>query len=250
MGKVVQKPGRLLTDSPFLLLFRKSLMGDLEVKIFNTICSVIVIFTAAAFILTLSQNIVFRSPEVYSFYFNDSRAVGKIHTTLTSGEMSDEIVSFINSWRPEKFEILEDTGYDMESIFTDEESVNMMAVKRVMDMSGIILIVSLIVTVAIYVHFLRLGRKKVLSDMFKVTIALVIAGIIAEIWFMATNGGRIMVMAALNMVSLKEDSQLTILLGADFLNIATMFLVVLTIIVLAVCAYVNRILTKPPRIFY
>ncbi len=219
-------------------------------KIFNRICSIIVIFTAALFILSFSQNLLFRSADVYNFYFNDSRAVDRVYTNLTSREMAEEIAGFMNSWRPEKFEVLEDTGYDMESVFTEEESVNMMAAKRLMDISCVVCIVSMIATVAIYVHFLRDGKKKVLSDMFKVSIFLVLGGIIAEIWLMATNEGRSRVMELTGMIDLGEEAQIAILLGSDFLNMAAIFLVVLTIVVLAVCTYVNRVLTKPPRIFY
>lgn len=219
-------------------------------KIFNRICSIIVIFTAALFILSFSQNLLFRSADVYNFYFNDSRAVDRVYTNLTSREMAEEIAGFMNSWRPEKFEVLEDTGYDMESVFTEEESVNMMAAKRLMDISCVVCIVSMIATVAIYVHFLRDGKKKVLLDMFKVSIFLVLGGIIAEIWLMATNEGRSRVMELTGMIDLGEEAQIAILLGSDFLNMAAIFLVVLTIVVLAVCTYVNRVLTKPPRIFY
>ena len=219
-------------------------------KIFNRICSIIVIFTAALFILSFSQNLLFRSADVYNFYFNDSRAVDRVYTNLTSREMAEEIAGFMNSWRPEKFEVLEDTGYDMESVFTEEESVNMMAAKRLMDISCVVCIVSMIATVAIYVHFLRDGKKKVLSDMFKVSIFLVLGGIIAEIWLMATNEGRSRVMELTGMIDLGEEAHIAILLGSDFLNMAAIFLVVLTIVVLAVCTYVNRVLTKPPRIFY
>lgn len=219
-------------------------------KIFNRICSIIVIFTAALFILSFSQNLLFRSADVYNFYFNDSRAVDRVYTNLTSREMAEEIAGFMNSWRPEKFEVLEDTGYDMESVFTEEESVNMMAAKRLMDISCVVCIVSMIATVAIYVHLLRDGKKKVLSDMFKVSIFLVLGGIIAEIWLMATNEGRSRVMELTGMIDLGEEAQIAILLGSDFLNMAAIFLVVLTIVVLSVCTYVNRVLTKPPRIFY
>ena len=86
--------------------------------------------------------------------------------------------------------------------------------------------------------------------MFKVSIFLVLGGIIAEIWLMATNEGRSRVMELTGMIDLGEEAQIAILLGSDFLNMAAIFLVVLTIVVLAVCTYVNRVLTKPPRIFY
>lgn len=70
-------------------------------KKFNMLCSVLVIFTAAIFVVTLAQNIVFRTADIYLFYFNDSRAVDQIYTTLDNSEMADEIAAFMNSWNPE-----------------------------------------------------------------------------------------------------------------------------------------------------
>ena len=86
--------------------------------------------------------------------------------------------------------------------------------------------------------------------MFKISMGLVVAGVAAETALMATNGGRSWISERMGLLKLGEDSQITVLLGADFLNMAAIFLVGLTLIVLAVCTYVNHIVTKPPRIFY
>ena len=86
--------------------------------------------------------------------------------------------------------------------------------------------------------------------MFKVSMVLVLAGIVSETALMATNSGRIRAMEILGMIDLGKDSQITILLGADFFNMAAIFLIALTVIATGVCAYINYVLTKPPRIFY
>ena len=219
-------------------------------KIFNRFCSIILIFTIASFIISLSQNMIFRSELVYNFYFNDSRAVDKIYTTLSSSEMAGEIAGFMNSWNPEKFEVLEDTGYDMESVFTEEEGRNMMAVKRALDISALVCIVSLILTVSIYVHFLKDGKKKVLSDMFKVSMAATLFMAGAEMLVMATNQGRDRIFKYVGITPMGEESQLLELLGVDFLNMAAIFLIMMTVIVTAAAIYVNYLVTKPPRLFY
>ena len=133
-------------------------------RIFNRFCSIILIFTIAISIITLGQNLVFRSELVYNFYFNDTRAVDKIYTTLGSSEMAGEIAGFMNSWNPETFDVQEYTGYDYESVFTEEEGENMMAVKRVLDISALVCFVCIVITVSIYVHFIKDGKKKALSD--------------------------------------------------------------------------------------
>ena len=69
------------------------------------------------------------------FYFNDSGAVDRIYTGLSNSEMADGIADFMNSWRPQEFQIYEDTGYDLPGIFTEEESDSMMLVKKWLDIS-------------------------------------------------------------------------------------------------------------------
>lgn len=220
------------------------------VKIFNRFCSIILIFTISVFIITLSLNMVFRSELVYNFYFNDTRAVDKIYTTLSSSEMAGEIAGFMNSWNPETFDVQEYTGYDMESVFTEEEGENMMAVKRALDISCIVCIVSFILTAGIYVHFLRNEKKKVLSDMFKVGIimSLILTGL--EMFVMATHQGRDRLFDYIGITAMGGDSQLLKLLGVDFLNMAAIFVAVITVVVMAAAIYANYVLTKPPRLFY
>ena len=75
------------------------------------------------FLVTLSQNLVVRTAEVYSFYFNDSSAVSKLYVDFTNNEFADEIVRFMNSWKPDEFQIYEDTGYDMQRILTRMKAI-------------------------------------------------------------------------------------------------------------------------------
>ena len=220
------------------------------VKIFNRFCSIILIFTIAVFIITLSTNMVFRSELVYNFYFNDTRAVDRVYTTLSSSEMAGEIAGFMNSWNPETFDVQEYTGYDMESVFTEEEGENMMAVKRALDISCILCIVSFILTAGIYVHFLRDEKKKVLSDMFKVSIVMTLIMTGFEMLVMSTHQGRDRLFEYIGIEAMGEESQLLKLLGVDFLNMAVVFLSIVTVIVMAAAIYVNYMLTKPPRLFY
>ena len=64
--------------------------------------------------------------------------------------MADEIAGFMNSWRPDEFQVYENTGYDMQGIFSAKDSDNMLKAKTAMDISLIICLVSLIIT-AVYI---------------------------------------------------------------------------------------------------
>ena len=214
------------------------------------LCSVLVIFTAAIFVVTLAQNIVFRTADIYLFYFNDSRAVDQIYTTLDNSEMADEIAAFMNSWKPEEFQVYEDTGYDLQGIFTEDESKNMLIVKKWLDCSAVIMVVSLILTAAIYTYFLKNDYKKALRDRYKISIGLIPAEIVATAALMVTNGGRQWIFEKMQLVELPEDSSLIHLVGADYLSMATMFYIVIGMVIFAVATWLVFRLTRPPRIFY
>ena len=94
----------------------------------NILLSVLAVITVTVFLVTLSQNLVVRTAEVYSFYFNDSSAVSKLYVDFTNNEFADEIVRFMNSWKPDEFQIYEDTGYDMQRIFDEDESYGWISV--------------------------------------------------------------------------------------------------------------------------
>ncbi len=219
-------------------------------KKFNMMCSVAAVITTALFLITLTQNITIRSSEMYAFYFNDSQAVSYLYTDLTATEVADGIADFMGAWKPQEFQIYEDTGYDLQGLFEEDESYNMMRVKQGVDISAALCLVSLILTVAIYWNLLRCGEKKKLRYGFRVSFVTAFAASVAEVILLRTDGGIAWLGELLRMKTLPEDSALMTILGPEFLSMAAVFLAIIAAVVLGVCAYINYRLTKPERIFY
>ncbi len=219
-------------------------------KIFRVICSVLVVLTTSLCIVTAAQNITLRTSDIYLFYFNDSGAVNRIYTDLTNSEMADGIAAFMNSFRPEEFQIYEDTGYDMQGIFEPDESDSMMLVKKWLDISLIVCLVSLILTAAIWFWLLREGYKKLLRNRSYLSIVLSGALIAGSFVFVSTHNGRLWLADRIGLVIPEETTTLTILLGNDFISMANTFYVIIALILLAISTYAMLRLTRPPRIFY
>lgn len=219
-------------------------------KKFNSACSMASVIIIAVFLITLSQNLVVRTSELYSFYFNDSQAVSYVYTELSENEIADEIVAFMNSWNPEEFQIYENTGYDLQGIFDENDGYNMMCIKRAVDMSAVLCIVSLILVTAIYFYLIKCEEKKKLRTAFRIAFIITVLASAAEIIILATSAGRAWLAEIFKLRALGEESVLATLLGADFLSMAVIFFAIISAVVLAVAAYVNYRLTKPPRIFY
>ena len=219
-------------------------------KKYNLVYSIIVVIAISLFITTLSVNIVARSSTVYSFYFNDSSAVNNVYTTLSNSQMADKLAGFMNAWKPDKFEITEDTGYDQFNIFTDEEGYNMMRVKYYVDISMILCVISFIIAGAIYYLFIKNDMKKTLRTCYRVSMGTTMVMVILEMIILQSNKGRLWVESLLGMKKLAEDSQLSAMLGSEFVTMAAGFLIIVSVIVFLLASYVSYRLTKPQRIFY
>ena len=216
----------------------------------NVVCGIVVIITVAIFLVTLTQNFVVRSGEVYSFYFNDSGVTSQLYTELTSNEIADGIADFMNSWMPEEFQIYEDTGYDMQGIFDEDDSHNMMIVKKWLDISALACVLSLIIIVLCYWRLIKFDEKKRLRIGYRIGLVIAVAIAVAEVIVLLSHQGRAWLAGILGFIELSEDSPLLTVLGPEFLTMAAGFVVFMTVIVYSVCSYISYRLTRPPRIFY
>lgn len=217
---------------------------------FNYVCSFLLIITVTLFIVTFGQNIVARTSGTYLYYFNDTRAVDSLYIDYSSSEVADDIAHFMNSWRPKEFQIYEDTGYDMQGVFSAEESSNMLKVKTAVDISFIICIVSLIISAAIYVYFLKNDFKLVLRKRLIAVLVLSAILLTCEVFLMCTSGGTAWMASFLGLQKLSKTSSLVTILGIDFIKLASKFLLGYTAIAAGAISYFTYILSKPPRIFY
>ena len=217
---------------------------------FNFFCSVVLVITLAIFTITLAQNITLRGSATYTFYFNDTGIVDSVTDEYTNSQMSKEISRFMNSWRPEEFQVREDTGYDMQGIFDEKDSHNMLAVKKAADISLIIYLLSGIITVAIYVYFLKNGFKEVLRKRLKITVPVIAVLLACEMIAFSTKKGLATLMTITGVETLGKHSMLKTLLGGDFIGLAGNFLLGYTFLLCIIAVYLTLFLTKPPRIFY
>ena len=217
---------------------------------FNYVCSFLLVITLSVFIITAGQNITARTSGTYLYYFNDTRAVDSLGAEYTSSQMADEIAGFMNSWRPDEFQVYENTGYDMQGIFSAKDSDNMLKAKTAMDISLIICLVSLIITVSIYVYFLKNDFKLVLRKRLK-AVWIVTAVLLAFEGFLLMSGKGVKWLASfIGLGPLSDNSLLSVILSEDFVNMSSFFVIAYTIVAAIALSYLTYVLTKPPRIFY
>ena len=222
----------------------------IAVSRFKMICSVVLVISVVMVTVCLGQSVIFRTPDAYQFYFNDSQCVDRLYTSLTSSEMADEIASFMNSFRPEEFQVNDNTGYDELPIFDSRDSYNMMVLKKTVDISGIFCVVGLILMVAVYIWFLREDEKKLLRRAHLIGAGISLAVIAVQAAVMSAPGLRTSWYRLWGMRAAAADSRLAMIMGDAFWSSFTVFLTGICIIVLLLLTYINYRITRPPRIFF
>ena len=214
------------------------------------ICSVVLVISVVMVTVCLGQSVIFRTPDAYQFYFNDSQCVDRLYTSLTSSEMADEIASFMNSFRPEEFQVNDNTGYDELPIFDSRDSYNMMVLKKTVDISGIFCVVGLILMVAVYIWFLREDEKKLLRRAHLIGAGISLAVIAVQAAVMSAPGLRTSWYRLWGMRAAAADSRLAMIMGDAFWSSFTVFLTGMCLIILLVLTFINYRITRPPRIFF
>lgn len=222
----------------------------ITVSRFKMICSVVLVISVVMVTVCLGQSVIFRTPDAYQFYFNDSQCVDRLYTSLTSSEMADEIASFMNSFRPEEFQVNDNTGYDELPIFDSRDSYNMMVLKKTVDISGIFCVVGLILMVAVYIWFLQEDEKKLLRRAHLIGAGISLAVIAVQAAVMSAPGLRTSWYRLWGMRAAAADSRLAMIMGDAFWSSFTVFLTGMCLIILLVLTYINYRITRPPRIFF
>ncbi len=217
---------------------------------FKMICSIVLVFSVVIVTVTLGQSIIFRTPDAYQFYFNDSQCVDRLYTSLTSSEMADEIASFMNSFRPDEFQVNDNTGYDELPIFDSRDSYNMMVLKKMVDVSGVLCLIGLVLMVSIYIWFVREDEKKLLRKAHLAGAGLSLVMIAVQAVVMSVPGLRDSWFRLWGMRAPAAGSRLEMIMGDPFWGSFTMFLTGISVILLLIFTYINYRITRPPRIFF
>lgn len=217
---------------------------------FKMICSIVLVFSVVMVTVCLGQSVIFRTPDAYQFYFNDSRCVDRLYTSLTSSQMAEEIASFMNTFHPEEFQVNDNTGYDELPIFDSRDSYNMMVLKKMVDISGVFALVGLVLMVSVYILLLREDEKKLLRKAHMIGSGISLAVIAVQTAVMSVPGIRDGWFRLWGMRTPAADSRLELIMGDAFWSSFTVFLTGFSVILLLILVYMNYRITRPPRIFF
>ena len=128
----------------------------------KNVSQIVLMIAIPILILTLSQNIIYRLPDAYLYYFNDSQCLDEIYVSMSNSEMADALTDLLNTFRPDpdQFNIYVDTGYDQLGILDSRDTYNLLMMKNALDLSALLCGAALILTAAGFFFLLRNDEKK------------------------------------------------------------------------------------------
>ena len=217
---------------------------------FNYFCSILLVIVMPLMIVIMTSNITLRTPDLYQYHFNDSEIMNDFGYDISEESMSKEISDFLISIKYEKFQVYEDNGIYQDPVFDSLDSNAMRKARNVLNIELGIGILCLLLTLAIYLYFLKSGFKKALRNRFKIIIPLTFVIIIGQAICWVSKPIRSWFYAKLIGVTLAKDSGLAMILGAGFTNTVAQFITIIGILFLVITWYICWIFIKPPRIFY
>ncbi len=220
-------------------------MGRLE-----RFCSIILVITVPIILITLSQNIIFRVPDVYAYYFNDSQVVDKLYTSVTNAEMADGIASFLNHLSETEFQIYEDTGYEQLGIFCSGDSYNMLMLRHALTASGVMCIVGLLITIAIYGYFIKRNNKKPLRISFIISMILTLALFALETCTFSIETMREGFFRLIGVRTASSSAEFLTIMDDGFWAMISVFLGGMTLIMILLAVYIHFSVTRKTKMFY
>ncbi len=218
-------------------------------KVFNLFTAIVLIFTIAIFVVTFAQNIICRASETYAYYFNDSRVIDKIHTAYSNNEMADRITDYLNSLSDEPFVLLEYTGYDNESIFTAEDGENMLLYKQILNKVSIACVATFILSLLIFIYLVRNNKKKLARDMSRIGEVLSLGLIALQAKLALTESGQLYMHDKAGMATLAENSPLATILNFDFVHMAGIAFIGISLAICIAVVYFTHLATRQEKIF-
>lgn len=164
--------------------------------------------------------------------------------------MADEISSYWSSFSSKDFQVYEINGEYKDPVFDKDEQAVMKKAKSILNIELLAGVVLLIITIAIYVYFVKHNFIDALRNRFRIGAGLTVALMIANVACFMTKGFRLWLYNSLIGVELEKKATLTIVLGDPLYETYILFSTALAAVALGIFIFVNHKYTKPARIFY
>lgn len=219
-------------------------------KKFKKLYAVLIAIAIPIIVTTAALNISFRSPEVYSYYFNESQAIDYTTLALTSNQLADQIADFAGDFFGDEVDITENAGYQDDPVFNDEEAEVLFELRSYLTKSLIVLLIALAIGISAYIILLKKEEGDLLFSATQISIAITGLAVLVSGILLKTQKFKAAFYSKYIDIPLPKDSVLKILFTkGDYFGTVDLVYVVMSLILLVITLYISWRLTKPYKIF-
>ncbi len=212
--------------------------------------SIIIMIAIPVLVVLIALNITLRSPEVYSYCFNDSQALDYTTLSLSSNELSDQLADFSWGLFSEDIDITENAGYMDDPIFDDTEAEVLFEIRDILTKSFCLMLIILAIIIVLYFYFIKKSYKEELFTSCKIGAVISVVFLIISTIVISSNRIIGKIYDTFVGIDLGKDSLLKLLFTkGDFNGAVSIAQLGFGIIALILICYITWRLTKPPRIY-
>ncbi len=200
-------------------------------------------------VVTLGGNIVFRISSTYVYHFNDTQVAASTGFGISEREFADEITGYFNSFGIHDFQIYEKNGEFEDPVFERGDITAMGTLKYALDISLLLCVLSIFITIGIYILLHTKGRKAATRHFGFGAIIIALILVLIEVILINTKSVQGFFIKNVLGINLPNESTVRVLLESPFEKTVTLFILIISFGMITVFTYVHYIMTKESRMF-
>lgn len=200
-------------------------------------------------IICLVDNGVYRVSDTYRYNFNDTEVISQEGLNVDVYDMAHAFSGYLMG-KQDKFHLTEKTGDNKIELFSENAANTMRNLKFLLDIMLIAGIACLLLTVAAFVFLIIKGMKEKMRRWFNkapiVFLVLLIFNFMAQLFIPLRNA----MFGWMYHYDFDANELFVVIMKGSIIRQFSIFEGIASAVILAICWYIARMLTKPRRIFF
>jgi len=217
-------------------------------KVFLRIVSIILAICVPVVAILGASNLIFRLPDLYTYEFRSKQVVKEINLGITDDELGDFFSNYMIG-KNEEFDLIAEYRNRDQAVFGPVEQLNMENARNLLDYTGYVFGVSVLLLIAGYWILLNQNRKSFLRATFKGGVAVFVTLQILIFALFFNDNTRLVFYDLIFPNPYGAEDALPLILTEDFAKLCIYANSIISIIIMLIFLSITWSLTKPRRMF-
>lgn len=218
-------------------------------RVLSKIALIVITVLLPISIICIADNGIYRVSDTYRYNFNDTQLVTQQGLSVDVYDVAHAYSGYLMG-KQDKFHLTEKVGNNETELFSEEASLTMENVKKLLDVMLILGAGGLLLAIASYVLLLRMRMKNEIRRWFRHSIVVFAALLAFNMMVQMMPAVRDVLLGRMYDFDFEKDELFIVIMRGSLLQQFAIFDSVLAGILMAVSGYIHHMLTKPRKLFF